>query len=131
MGGYRRVGLAMACVLGTVLGFAAAPNLSAYAQGMGGSKLTIAPGSLSVGRNGTADAKVTATLSSGATWGTNLEATNLPKGLTVTFNPSSGDPTFTSTMTVHAASSVAPGSYTMTVQATGDDPSAAMSYKVT
>ncbi|MGH7104456.1 MAG: hypothetical protein ACREFJ_18920 [Acetobacteraceae bacterium] len=130
MNAYTRTGARTACMLVAALGLWAAADLPALAQGMGKSSLSFTPSELSVAPGATASAKVAVALSSGATWGTNLEATDAPKGLDVSFNPSSGDPAFESTMTVQAASSVKPGEYTVKIEATGDDPSAATPYKV-
>lgn len=99
--------------------------------GMGASVLSFNPQTLTVAPGSSASAKVTVKLASGKTWGTNLDASALPSGLTVAFDPASGDPTFTSTMSVKVTSSVAPGTYSLKVRATGDDPSPIVPYKVT
>jgi hypothetical protein len=101
-----------------------------YGGGMGTSVLTLEPKSLTVAVGKSASAKVTITLSSGKPWGTNLEATNVPAGLAIGFVPASGNPTFTSTMTVKASSTVKPGAFSVKVRATGDDPSAVVQYPV-
>ncbi len=95
-----------------------------YGGGMGTSTLTFEPKNLTVESGKTASAKVTVTLRSGKTWGPNLRVSDVPAGVTISFDPASGHPTFTSTMTVKAAS-------TAKVQATGDDPSAIAQYRVT
>ncbi|HLW60914.1 MAG TPA: hypothetical protein VKV57_13470 [bacterium] len=97
---------------------------------MGTSVLTLEPKSLTVAAGKSASAKVTLTLSSGKSWGTNLEATSVPAGLAIGFVPASGNPTFTSTMTVKASSTVKPGTFSVKVRATGDDPSAVVQYPV-
>ncbi len=99
--------------------------------GTGTSTLSFSPQSLTVQPGRSASATVTVKLASGKTWGTNLQATDAPAGVTVSFAPASGEPTFTSTMTVKAASDARPGEYTVKVQATGDDPSAPVQYRVT
>ena len=112
----------------------AKPHASAQGYdggGTGTSTLSFSPQSLTVQPGRSASAKVTVTLASGKTWGTNLQATDVPAGVTVSFAPASGEPTFTSTMTVKAASDARPGEYTVKVQATGDDPSAPVQYRVT
>ncbi len=106
------------------------------AQGYGGggtgtSALTFEPKSLTVQQGKAASVKVTVTLSSGKTWATNLRVSDVPAGVTINFEPASGDPTFTSTMTVKAASTAKPGTYAVKVQATGDDPSPIAQYGVT
>jgi hypothetical protein len=97
---------------------------------MGTSVLSFDPQSLTLKQGESASAKVTLKLDSGKTWKTNLQAAALPKGMTVTFDPASGDPTFASTMVVKVTSTVAPGVYMIRVQATGDDPSPVVQYKV-
>ena len=108
----------------------------AAAQGYGGggtgtSKLTFEPKNLTVAPGKTASAKVTVNLSSGKTWGTNLQVSEVPAGVTISFDPASGEPTFASMMTVKAASTANPGAYSVKVQATGDDPSAVVQYRLT
>ena len=101
-----------------------------HGGGMGTSTLSFDPQSLTVRQGASASAKVTVKLASGKTWGTKLGARALPAGMTVSFDPASGDPPFTATMTVNAKSA-APGAYTIRVQATGDDPSPSVQYRVT
>lgn len=126
----------IALVFGTVLlslWVGAQPQASAQdygGGGMGTSTLSFDPQSLMVQQGGSASARVTVRLASGQSWGTNLQATDVPAGVTVIFDPASGDPTFASTMTVKATSGAKPGAYMVRVQATGDDPSAAVQYKV-
>lgn len=100
-------------------------------SGTGTSALSINPQSLTVRQGKSATAKVTVKLASGKTWGTDLQATALPAGVTVAFDPTTGEPDFASTMTVKAAATATPGAYTIKVQATGDDPSPVVQYKVT
>ncbi len=105
---------------------------SAYdGGGTGTSTLSFDPQSLTVQQGGAASAKVTVKLASGKTWGTNVGAADVPTGVTISFDPASGHPTFTSTMTVKATSAANPGVYKVKVQATGDDPSATVQYQVT
>ncbi|HKV44146.1 MAG TPA: hypothetical protein VJT32_05640 [bacterium] len=98
---------------------------------MGTSVLTLEPKNLTVEAGKAASAKVTVALSSGKTWGTNLEVTNVPAGVAISFDPASGNPTFTSTMTVKAAATAKPGAYAVKVRASGDDPSASVQYPMT
>lgn len=96
-------------VLGiTVTGLwgAARPLVSAQTYGNGGmgtSILSLEPRSLTVQQGESASAKLTVKLASGKTWGTDLGASDVPEGLSVSFTPSSGEPTFVSTMSVTAA----------------------------
>jgi len=98
--------------------------------GMGTSTLSFDPQRIAVQQGGAASAKVTVTLASGGSWGTNLGVTGVPTGVTISFDPASGDPTFTSTMTVKAAPAAESGTYAVKVQATGDDPSDVVQYQV-
>jgi len=50
-----------------------------------------------------------------------LVATGVPTGVTVSFAPNSGTPSFGSTMTVTVSSSADPGRTTITIKATGSD----------
>ena len=102
-----------------------------YGGGTGTSALAFEPNSLTVESGKTASAKVAVTLTSGKTWGTNLRVSDVPAGMILSFDPASGEPPFMSTMTVKAASSVQAGTYTVQVQAVGDDPSPAAPYSVT
>lgn len=79
--------------------------------GMGTSVLSFDPQGLAVKQGGSASAKMTVKRTSGRTWGTSLQAAALPTGMTVIFDPASGNPTFTSTMAVKVTSEVAPGGY--------------------
>jgi hypothetical protein len=128
--------IAMLIAASVLLGPWIGPRLGAAAQdyggqGMGTSTLAFDPGALAVEPGKTATAKVAVKLSSGKTWGTALQATAIPAGVTVRFDPASGDPPFASTMTVTAASTAKPGEYSIKVQATGDDPSSVVMYRVT
>jgi hypothetical protein len=100
-------------------------------QSAGTSALAFDPARLSFNQGGAASAKVTVALKSGKTGGTTLKAVDLPGGLAITFDPPSGEPTFTSTMRVKATPATTPGTYAVKVQATGGDPSSAVSYSVT
>lgn len=128
--------LALVCMLGVIL-FAAAvmPRqeiAGGYdAGGSGASTLGFEPRSLTVPQGGSASARVTVTLTSGKSWGTDLRVTEAPAGLTVVFAPTSGNPTFVSTMTVTASPGTRDGVFTVRIQATGDDPSDVTPYRVT
>jgi len=62
---------------------------------------------------------ITVTLTSGTTQSVSLSASGLPSGASAVFNPSSGNPTFTSTLAISTSSSTPTGSYTITVIGTG------------
>jgi len=61
-------------------------------------------------------------LSSGSTWGTSIDVSPSVTGISIIFNPSTGDPTFSGTLTISVGSDVKPGEYKFNVSATGDDP---------
>lgn len=100
-------------------------------QSAGTSALAFEPARLSVNQGGAASAKVAVALKSGKAGGTSLKAADVPGGLAITFDPPSGEPTFTSTMRVKASPTTTPGTYAVKVQAIGGDPSSAVSYSIT
>ncbi|AFZ69910.1 hypothetical protein Calag_0122 [Caldisphaera lagunensis DSM 15908] len=61
-------------------------------------------------------------LSSGTTWGTDIAVSPSVSGISITFNPSSGDPTFSGSFTISVSNNAKPGKYVFNVSATGDDP---------
>ncbi len=68
---------------------------------------------------GTATYAVTVNLVSGSAQSVTLTLSGTPGGVTGAFSPDSGNPTFTSTLSLSLASSVSPGNYPMTVTGTG------------
>jgi uncharacterized membrane protein len=50
-----------------------------------------------------------------------LSATGQPNGVSVSFSPASGKPTFGSTMTITVSSGATAGTTTLTIRATGED----------
>jgi len=76
-------------------------------------------GGVSVTLGGSGSNTVTVTLTSGTTQTVTLSASGLPSGASASFNPTSGNPTFTSTCTISTLSSTLAGSYTVTVTGTG------------
>jgi hypothetical protein len=101
-----------------------------YRQGAATSALTVEPPTLTVDQGGTASAKVTVDLRSGRTGGTSLMAWDVPNGMTIRFSPDTGNPTFTTTMSVGVTTTVKPGTYHVKIQATGGGPSDVVSYPV-
>ena len=61
-------------------------------------------------------------LSSGSTWGTSIVVSPSITGISIIFNPSSGDPTFSGTLTISVSNNTKPGEYIFNVSATGDVP---------
>ena len=101
-----------------------------YGQGTATSALTFEPTTLIVDQGGTASAKVTVILRSGKTGGTHLKAWDVPNGMTIGFSPDTGNPTFTTTMSVRVNPTAKPGTHVVKIQATGGDPSDVVSYAV-
>jgi len=83
--------------------------------------LTVLPSTREVAQGGSTSASVVVTAIAGYDQMVSLSAYGVPAGVTVSFSPASSTPTFTSTMTVSVASTVAPGTYTITVKGTGAD----------
>ncbi|MGC8609642.1 MAG: hypothetical protein ACP5UV_07225, partial [Thermoplasmata archaeon] len=101
----------------------------AYASGYGTSDIVLSSHAVSVDRGGSATVNYKVNLVSGSTWGTTLTVTS-SGGITVSLSNPSADPTFSGTATISASSTVAPGNYTITFAATGDDPSSTSSVLV-
>lgn len=81
--------------------------------------ISVSPSSGSTQQGGSVTATVTVTLVSGSTQTVSLSASGLPSGTSVTFNPSSGKPTFTSTVAILTSSSTPTGTYTITITGSG------------
>jgi VCBS repeat-containing protein len=62
---------------------------------------------------------VTVTISGGSTQSVSLSVSGLPTGATGSFNPSSANPTFTSTLTITTSPTTPAGTYTLTITGTG------------
>ena len=101
-----------------------------YGQGAATSALTVELSTLTVDQGGTASVKVTVTLRSGKTGGTSLKAWDVPSGMTIRFSPDTGNPPFTTTMSVAVASTATSGTHVVKIQATGGAPSDVVSYPV-
>jgi len=101
-----------------------------YRQGAATSVLTVEPPILTVDQGGTTSAKVTVALRSGKTGGTSLMAWDVPNGMTIRFSPDTGNPTFTTSMSVGVTSTAKSGTHVVKMQATGGDPSDVISYPV-
>jgi hypothetical protein len=103
-------------------------SLGVSAQGgYGASSVSVTQSSLSIPLRGSATLGYNVTLASGGTWGTNLEVVNQAQlaadGITVSLTTAQGDPPFSGELSILTSISTAPGNYTMTLAATGDDPS--------
>ncbi len=97
------------------------------AAGIGTSTISVNSSSISVAPGHSAVVAYTVSLTSGSTWGTTISASNQAAlsgdGITLSFSKSYGDPTYTGALTVLASSTATPGNYTISLVATGDDPS--------
>jgi len=76
-------------------------------------------GGITVTQSSSGSNTITLTLVSGSTQSVSLSASGLPSGVSASFNPPSGNPTFTSTCTITTSTSTPPGSYTITVTGIG------------
>ncbi|MET9172437.1 carbohydrate binding domain-containing protein [Streptomyces misionensis] len=81
--------------------------------------LSLAPGSASVAQGGTGTATVTTATTSGSPESVALAASGAPSGVTVSFSPASVTSGGTSTLTAKVGSSVAAGTYPITITGTG------------
>lgn len=75
-------------------------------------------GGITVTQGSSGSNTITATLLSGTTQSVSYTISGLPSGATASFSPSSGNPTFTSTLTITTASTTVSGTYTITVTGT-------------
>jgi len=73
--------------------------------------VSLSPNSGSTPQGGSVSSTVTVTLVSGTTDAVYLSADNLPQGVSATFNPDVGNPTFTSSLTVATSTSTPTGTY--------------------
>jgi len=73
--------------------------------------VSLSPISGSTPQGGSVNSTVTVTLVSGTTDAVYLSADNLPQGVSATFNPNVGNPTFTSSLTIATSTSTPTGTY--------------------
>ena len=81
--------------------------------------LTASPSSQTVKAGGTATFAVTANLVSGSPSNVALSIAGLPAGATFAFNPTQGEPTFSSTLTITTGADTALGTYALTITGSG------------
>ncbi len=77
--------------------------------------VSVSPSSATVKQGESTSAIVTVTLDTGLTQTVTLGGTELPSGATVSFSPPSGNPTYTSTMTITTSLSIAAGTYPISI----------------
>ncbi|WP_018353001.1 M4 family metallopeptidase [Longispora albida] len=93
--------------------------------------IAVSPGSGNTNPGGTLTATVTTTTTVGAPQAVTLSSAGAPSGVTVGFNPVSGNSGFTSTMTISTTAGAAPGTYTITITGTGTAVTRSTSYALT
>ncbi len=77
-------------------------------------------GGITVDQGSSGSTTITVTLLGGPALSVNLSCTGgLPSGTSCSFNPASGLPTFTGSLTINTSTTTASGSYTITVSASG------------
>ncbi|MFD5539338.1 carbohydrate binding domain-containing protein [Streptomyces sp. NPDC127079] len=108
-----------------------------YQGGTGGGgtttdfSLALSPADASVVRGGSATATVTTTVTAGSAESVALSASGAPSGVTVSFSPASVTSGGRATLTAAVGSSVAPGSYPITVTGTAASGSHSATYTLT
>ncbi|WP_406443207.1 carbohydrate binding domain-containing protein [Streptomyces sp. NBC_00631] len=93
--------------------------------------LSLSPGSASVTQGGSATATVATAVSSGSAESVSLAASGAPSGVTVTFSPGSVTSGGSSTLTAAVGSSVAAGTYPITVTGTAASGSHSATFTLT
>ena len=93
--------------------------------------VSVDPSSGSVQQRGSVQTTVTITLKSGSSQTVTLSASGLPSGASAIFNPSSGNPTFTSTLTISAGTSTPTGTYALTAIGTDGELTRTATYALT
>ena len=79
------------------------------------------PAAIAVTQGSTGSNTITVTLTGEASQTVTLSASGLPSGTSASFNPASGNPSFSSTCTIRTSSSTPPGSYTIGVTGSGGE----------
>jgi len=88
-------------------------------------------GSISVTQGQSGSNTVTVTTTSGSCTGITFQTSGLPSGATASYNPSTGNPTFSSTLTISTSSSTPTGSYAITVTASAGSVSSQTTFTLT
>jgi hypothetical protein len=99
------------------------------ATGIGTSTILLNQSTLSMRPGQSALVSYTVKLASGNTWGTTISVANASalslQGIGTSLSNTYADPTYTGTLTVTASAAAKAGNYSISMQATGDDPSSA------
>ena len=93
--------------------------------------LSVSPDSGSVQQGNSIAQPITVSLTSGSPELVGLSASGLPSGTSASFSQSSGDPTFTSTMTISTSPTTPTGTYTIMVNASGGGLTKTTTYTLT
>lgn len=93
--------------------------------------ISVNPQSGSVQQGGSVSAAVNVGLVSGSTQSVTLSASGLPSGAPYSFKPSSGTPSFTSTITISTSMSTPTGRYTITITGAGGGLTRTATYTLT
>ena len=114
-------------LVAAMVAFMAISSGYAYASGIGASQIQINPSTASVHAGSSTSIGYTVRLTSGTTWGTTISAADASQlssdGIGISFSNSYADPTYSGTMTITTSSSTKAGTYNVTLEAAGDDPS--------
>jgi hypothetical protein len=81
--------------------------------------ISVYPSSLTLQQGSSGSVTVTVTKISGGSFTVSLSASGVPSGSSASFNPSRGEPTYSSTLRIEVGSSTPVGAYTITVKGTG------------
>jgi hypothetical protein len=81
--------------------------------------IMLSPNSLTLQPGQTQSATVTVSLKSGTAEPVSLTVSGQPSGVTASLNPTSGTPTYSSTLTISVSSSASSGTYTLTIEGSG------------
>jgi len=81
--------------------------------------IAVSPNSLTVQPGQTQSATVNVNLKSGTAQAVSLTVSGQPAGVTAALNPTSGTPTFSSTMTIAVSGTASPGTYTLSLSGSG------------
>jgi len=81
--------------------------------------IAVSPSSLTLQPGQSQSASVNVNLKSGTAQQVSLTVSGQPSGVTASLNPTSGTPTFSSTLTIAASSTASPGTYTLNIGGSG------------
>ncbi|MGC9072295.1 MAG: hypothetical protein ACP5HK_06355 [Acidilobus sp.] len=116
----RLVVMALLVVLSALL---ASPMTARAQYGYGTSEVVLSVQNITLYPGQSAKIPFTVKLVSGSTWGTSVSITSSSSYVIASAVPSSGDPTFSGTLTVSVPPDAPAGVYDVNVSAIGDDPS--------